>query len=234
VPPTPSSADSPPSQSSIEEDTNDTDTDTDDLPTVGKVWEGERRSLSSMFAAQRAAAAPPMPPSAEAALRNQTSADEGVGGTNIDPTNHAAVWQAFLARIADQGASLHGVLTQARLAAITDGQAVIRISPQHETFLTRLQSNGKQDLLRNLLSELLQQPTGIRFELDDAPPPESQPSHPRTSPSQEVAPQSPPAAYGEPAQIPLTPELRQELESDPLIEAVMRELGGQLLNIRKE
>jgi hypothetical protein len=145
-----------------------------------------------------------------------------------------------LARIADQGASLHGILTQARLAGITDGQAVIRIAPQHETFLPRLQSNGKKDLLRDILSQLLQHPTGIRFELDAAPAPES-PAAPTaaapTPPRPAAAPEShspATASPAEPAPLPLTPELRQELESDPLIQALMQELGAQLLNVRAE
>jgi DNA polymerase-3 subunit gamma/tau len=241
VPPVPSLAeDYSETSDSPDEDTPSADPDTpsDDLPAVGKVWEGERRSLSSMFAARRNATVPPVSSPAESAQPDQPSPD---GSAHLDPANLPALWQALLARIADQGASLHGILTQARLATITDGQAVIRIAPQHETFLPRLQSNGKKDLLRDILSQLLHHPTGIRFELDDACPPEpaqspaaasSAPA--RSTPQHAPVPQSAPASPAEPAQIPLTPELRQELEADPLIQAVIRELGAQLLSVRAE
>lgn len=191
----------------------------DELPAVGKVWEGEQRSLSAMFAARRASANAPVSPSSSA--------------QQVDPEDHDAVWRALLGCMAEQGAALHGVLTQGCLARVEEDQAVIQIAAQHETFIQRLQANGKKDLLRDHLSRLLQRPVGVRFEMKAAGPPaagqvkETRVNTPAMPEAQVTVQDS--QGVG----IVLTAEVRAEVEADPLIHAIIHELGGELRSLAR-
>ena len=188
----------------------------DALPAVGRVWDdGPKLSLASIMARDRQKSLPPI--------------------SNVEPvvaSNLSAIHQSMLALIAKKGPSLHGLLTSGRFDGVHDGSAVIRFPNNQDTNVRILSNNGKRELVSAALSEVLQQQVGVRFELDA--PDQSTPTI--TSPAQNSrpAPRAPAAAppAPEPAtpSIRLTPELRAELEQDPLIRSLI-ELGGSIVKV---
>jgi DNA polymerase-3 subunit gamma/tau len=224
-PPTAPPAVSPPSPS-IDLDDND------DLPAVGRVWDGPTRSLSSILAAQKAQAAKP----AGRVPHPSPAASSPADLSNIEPVDPAdlpAVWQALLALLAEKGPGLHGMLSYGRFIGVEEGRAIIRFAPQQETFVKMLDRNGKKDLIRENLSALLKDAVGVSFEVDpalaDAPPPPVAPSP--ASPGAARAPHpDAPAAPAQPT-VRLTAELKAELESDELIRALIAELGGNIVKV---
>ena len=49
------------------------------------------------------------------------------------------------------------------LRAIEDGRAVIRYDKRHETFVKMLDRNGKKDVVRDALTEIVGGPLGVQF-----------------------------------------------------------------------
>ncbi len=155
--------------------------DDDDLPAVGKVWEsdGPKVSLATLMA-QHAAASAAAP----------QSKPEASNVEPVDTNDLPAKWKAMLALIANQGPALSGLLMHGRLVGIEDGRAVIRYGKQHETFVKMLERNGKKDLVRDALCQVLEQTVGVKFEVDsngDSMPPAPAPPS-ITSPPQRQAP----------------------------------------------
>ena len=171
--------------------------------------------------------------------------------SNVEPveTNGLpAKWKTLLALIAKTGPALSGLLTHGQLVAVEDGRAVIRYSKQHETFVKMLERNGKKDVLRDALSQVLEQPVGVRFEVDDAVVPATATTTaavaaplPTTSPVQSPRPAPKPAAAPPPPPpvetantIRVTDEIRAKLyESEPLIRAVVDQLGGNIIKLEE-
>jgi hypothetical protein len=56
----------------------------------------------------------------------------------------------------------------ARIAGLEGGFAVIRFPRERESFARTWSTNGKKDQIARVLTELRGQPTGVRFEVDDA------------------------------------------------------------------
>jgi hypothetical protein len=207
-------------------DLGDSDDD-DSLPAVGKVWEeGPALSMATIMARdkQKAQAAPAQPVAANSNV------------DSVDPTDLPAVHRAMLALIARQGQkSLEGLLSQGQFAGVEDGRAILRYPKSQETTVRLLDRNGKRKLVVEALSEVLNQPVGVLFEIDpndDSPstPPASsaaaRPAAPRpTHPAPAPAPESPAAPS-----IRVTAELRAELEQDPLIRSLI-ELGGSIVKV---
>jgi DNA polymerase-3 subunit gamma/tau len=206
--------------------------DDDALPSVGKVWDdGPKLSLSTIMAQakQKAAAAPPPMAAAESPLSNIEA---------VDPTSLSATYKAMIDLVAKHGASLPGLLSPGRYMGVEDGRAVIRFSPDQESLLQLLDKKTKRDLIVSAFSEVLQQPVGVKFELDAvAPLPTSAPlttasngaAAAASRPSSRAATPPPPEAPAAPS-IRLTPELRAELEQDPLIRSIL-ELGGTIVKV---
>src|SRR4051812_12762954 len=223
----------------------DNDDSDDDLPAVGRVWEGPKPSLASILkqhsAAATASTAPP-PGSAPSADR-VAGATGGANVETVDPGDLPAVWKALLALLSARGPVLASVLQQGRFVGIDDGRAVIRYTREHETFVRMFEKNGKKDQIREALSQVLNQSVGVVFEVvDEAPAPADSAPGPTTeaararpasaparpAPSAPARPEPPP---GPPA-VRITPELVQSLrESQPLIRAVMDRLGAQVIKV---
>jgi DNA polymerase III subunit gamma/tau len=202
--------------------------DDDALPAVGRVWEdGPKLSLGSIMAQakrQERQVAPPERPAADANVEA------------VDPSGLPGTWQALLAMLAKHGPSLQGLLSQGRFLGIEEGRAVIKYSKNQEMTVRLLEKNGKREMIAAALTELRSEPTGVRFEVEasdgDAPvaiaaaatqaAPRRAIAAPPTAPPESVA--------AAPPSIRLTPELRAELESDPLIRAVI-ELGGNIVKV---
>ena len=210
-------------------ESTDADADADDaLPAVGRVWEeGPKLSLATIMAQAKRQERQTAPAERPAATDANVEA--------VDPSNLPGTWQALLAMLAKHGPSLQGLLSQGRFVGIEDGRAVIRYSKNQEMTVRLLEKNGKREMIAAALTELRSEPTGVRFEVDAteleaAPSPAATPaqSAPRRAIPTVPAPQPEPAAAA--PSIRLTPELRAELESDPLIRAVI-EMGGNIVKV---
>jgi hypothetical protein len=157
----------------------------------------------------------------------------------VDPSNLPGVWQAFLGLIASHGPMLHSLLAQGRLVALEEDRAVIRFGPQHETFVRMWERNGKKDLVRDAISQVLNQSIGVKFEIDasDASGPTQAPVAPKPAPRAQTsrpapapAPE-PPAPIGPPA-IKITPDLVDSIRNaEPLVKELMERLGAQIIKV---
>jgi len=206
--------------------------DDDDLPRPGKVWTGP--SLASLMSSSSPKSAPPAPPTPPEPAESNVEA--------VDPTNLPAVWQAFLNLLSSHGPMLHSLLAPGRLAGIEDGRAIVRYAPQHETFVKMLERNGKKEIVREKLAQVLGENIGVRFEVDanaaaePAPAAPAAPTRPSSAPPSRTAakatPPSPeqPAAPSQPA-VKLTPELIDSLRNDPLVKALMDQMGAQVVKV---
>ena len=216
------------------------DDDDDGLPAVGRVWEGPAPSLGAILknhaAARPAPSATPAPPVPGAPQ----------DASNVEPVSASdlpAVWKAFLNLLSQHGPGLYSLLSHGRLVAIEDGKAVIRYGAQHETFVKMLDRNGKKDLVRDAITRVLQQSVGVKFEVEEgAPSEETVPvpvPRPGTRPPQVTAPTSAPvkpAPVAPPVPtVKVTPELIESIRSaEPLVKALMDELGAQIVKVERE
>ncbi len=204
--------------------------DDDDLPRPGKVWSsGPSQSLSNLLAQHRAKTANATEPPSSA-----STAESNI--EPVDPANLPAVWQAFLGVIAARGPMLHSLLSQGQLVAIEDGRAVLRFGAKHETFVKSWEKNGKKDLVRDAISQVLNQSIGVKFEIEPPGPvavsAETKPESTSARPSpQRPAPADPPAPPAVPA-IKITPELVASIrEAEPLVKELMDRLGAQIMKV---
>jgi len=97
------------------------------------------------------------------------------------------------------GSTLAAPLSLATLRGIEDNQAVIRFAAEGATFAQAWSSNGKKDAIAKALTELTGRPMGVRFEVSEAP---AEPPRKKNS---------------------------TEIESDPLVQAVLREFAGTVM-----
>src|SRR5256885_6526019 len=99
---------------------------------------------------------------------------------------------------------LHSLLSQGQLVGIEDGRAILRFGAKHEIFVKSWEKNGKKDLVRDAISQVLNQSIGVKFEIDApaevpvATESKSEPAPVRAAPQRATsieapAPQGPPA-----------------------------------------
>jgi DNA polymerase-3 subunit gamma/tau len=208
---------------SVEED------DDDDLPQPGRVWTGP--SLATLLKNEQTKAAPAPVAALDTSIVNVES---------VDPTDLPAVWQAALNLLAVHGPMLSSLLSPGRLVAIDEGRAIVRYAQNHDTFVKILERNGKKDLVREKLSEVLGRTVGVRFEVDvEAPtepgtiatPAERQSIAHRPAAKSATSPPPPqPVAPAAPV-IKLTPELIDSLRNEPLVKALMDHMGAQIVKV---
>ena len=140
------------------------------------------------------------------------------------------VWQAAVARLADQGPSLQSLLGPGRLTSIQNDSAVVCFAAQHETFVRRLDRNGKKELVRDALSAVLGRPMGVSFEVapeEVAPPATAEPVN-----GKPVRPGPAETSFESAAPARLTPEMTDEIRrSEPLVRALMETLGATILKV---
>jgi hypothetical protein len=223
----------------------------DDLPRPGKVWDDSGPSLKELLAQQQAKASGPSNPS--------TSSGQGGSGTGVEDASTASpataasdfsnvepvrpselgdVWQALLNLMAGHGPMLHSLLAGGSLASIDGEAVVIRYSKKNETFTKILERNGKKDLVRDGLAQILGKPVGVRFEVDESAS-EPEPSGPAAAgaPAPQRPPSSRPAALPEPQApagppaIRITPELVEQMKQDLLVNAVMQAFNATPVKI---
>jgi DNA polymerase III subunit gamma/tau len=220
----------------------------DDLPAVGRVWEGPKQSLASLLKQHSTSTVAAGTAAPTVSAPNGKRAGEGAAAGNIesvDPTDLPGVWQALLDLLSARGPVLTSVLQQGRFVGVEDGRAVIRYTREHETFVRMFEKNGKKDQIREALSQVLNQSVGVVFEVVDEAPAAESPSGPNGAPAARprsvapatarpapTAPVRPPEPPPGPPAVRVTPELVQSLrESQPLIKAVMDRLGGQVIKV---
>jgi hypothetical protein len=214
------------------------DEDDDDLPRPGRVWDSHGPSLKELLAAQASATH-----SADAAVAVAPPPDSEA--SNVEPVSTRdlpGVWRQLLTEISSQGPILHSVLSGGRLSAIHDGMAIVTLPSAQETFVRRMESNGKKDVVRAALTKVLNEPVGLRFEVDAAPSepaPSAAPARAAEAPRpRPTAPPPPRPAAPEPAGTPpmkLTPELIDSLrESEPLVKTLMDDLGATIVKVEGE
>jgi DNA polymerase III gamma/tau subunit len=195
--------------------------DDDDLPAPGKVWEGP--SLGAMMAAQSATSAVPQ-------KKPELSNVEP-----IDPSDLPGQWRAMLALLAQQGSALHGMLSQGRFIGVEDGRAVIRVSKVHETFIKRLEQNGKKDIVREVVSTVLKEPVGVRFEVEEPAVATAAPAR-RANVAELPAARPAPITGPEPVNstVRLSEEMRNKLyQTEPLVRAIVDQLGGTIIKLEE-
>jgi hypothetical protein len=179
------------------------------------------------------------------------AADAGASNVApVSPHDLPGVWKALLDLLAEHGPGLHSLLSHGRLVALDDGRAVIRYGAQHETLVKMLDRNGKKELVRDAITRVLKQSIGVKFEVEQADAPgadaeSSDAAEPAAQPAPDAVPVSRrPAEAGRPAAAPqapappqppavkLTPELIESIrDSEPLVKALMDELGAQIIKV---
>jgi DNA polymerase-3 subunit gamma/tau len=205
----------------------------DDLPQPGRVWTGPSLAALSTVSSPKTA-----PVAAAPVVAGETNSNI----EPVDPSDLPAVWQALLALLAAKGPMLHSLVTPGKLVAIEDGRAIIRYGPQHETFVKILERNGKKDIVREKLTQVLGQNVGVKFEIDPNVESVAAPaSEVRSAAAAVVSRQAPRAAPPPPTEEPpaapaaqaikVTPQLIESLRADPLVRALMDQMGAQIVKV---
>jgi DNA polymerase-3 subunit gamma/tau len=134
------------------------------------------------------------------------------------------IWPRLIAMLKPHGSALIAGLNLATLASLKDGQAVIRFSSGGETFAKNWASNGKREIIGRTLSQIRGQPVELKFEIstDDSPP------------STQSTVQSSAQSAGQSAmQVAPSPrvsvEIPDEVRADSLVQAVLKEFGGEIV-----
>jgi hypothetical protein len=146
--------------------------------------------------------------------------------------NLPAVWQSMLQVLSSKGAGFLPLVEDAALVSIDDGMAVLRYPHDRDTIVKMLDRNGKKDVIRDTLSSILRTSVGLKIELAPAPEAAATDDPPAEQPSPRVKAIAPvPAA--EPT-VRITSELRAELRMNPLINAVVEHLGGEIVKVESD
>jgi DNA polymerase-3 subunit gamma/tau len=187
----------------------------DDLPQPGKVWQDKAG------------------PSLVELLKQQSSTIDNASPTplqNVEPVN-TQDFEAVMSRLRDaiheQAPGIDAFLSHGKLVGVESGQAILRYPSNRETSVQMLSRNGKKEIVQKQLSEILNEPVGLRFEIEPEPaaePVKERAAPARPAPRREVVAPAPPV-------IRVTPELKEQLRADPLVAAVIDELGGEIVKV---
>ena len=154
--------------------------------------------------------------------------------SNVEPVSASdlpTTWQRLLDILAAKGPGIPSILSHGELKSVADGKAVIEFTST--TFAAMIDRNGKKDVIRDELSKLLDKPVSLAIEVSEHA---EAIAMPQPAPQKRAIPASAPKAAIPSAPIStglrITPELKQELrEKNPLIAAVMTELGGEIVKV---
>jgi hypothetical protein len=209
--------------------------DADELPSVGRVWEGG--GATSVFAAFKKAAANRSnanSPTPDARLPNHAStAQVDASVTSIDTHDLAGLMSRLrLAAVAEQptvGAFLDG----ASIIAYADDCITIEYPKNLEQSAKMLDRNGKRENLQEVLSRLTGRATGIRFSIsdriDETPRPAPLAGRPAPKPTPAAEPLIP-----QQTGINITEQLRVELlTSVPLVKALADTFNARLVKVEE-
>jgi hypothetical protein len=160
---------------------------------------------------------------------------------NVEPVavdDLPAVWQSMLKVLSSKGAGLLPLIEDAALVSIDHGMAVVRYPHDRETIVRMLDRIGKRDVIRDTLSSILRTSVGLKIEIAPAPEVAEASSaiahEPQAQPVRRAAPlTTAPVPASEPT-VRITPELRAELRKNPLINAVVEHLGGEIVKVESD
>jgi hypothetical protein len=211
----------------------------DDLPRPGKVWDSSGPSLKELLALE--AAKNELAENVETVARPPAAQDGFANVEAVTATDLNAMWGSLLEMMAAHGPALQSLLAHGTFSCVEDGQAVIKYSKKNETFTKMLDRNGKKDLIRDGLSQLLGQSVGVRFVVEEGEAePEAAPAQtPRApEPGKDASPLRPsrptPVVHEIPAAAPairITPELVDQLRQDPLVAMVMDKFNATVVKV---
>ena len=145
----------------------------------------------------------------------------------IDVKDFAAVMSRLRDAIHQHAPGIDAFLSHGKLVAVESGQAVLRYSSDHEASVQMLSRNGKKEVIQKELGDLLKEPVNVKFEIEPAT--TDAPVAPSRPPPRREAP--PPAVAQAALSIRITPELKQQLRADPMVAAVMDELGAEIVKV---
>jgi len=200
----------------------------DDLPSVGKVWEGEKVSLNAAFKKFNSHKSEPPRTTLIA------QADDSSNLEPVDASDLCAVMTRLQSAVREHN-GIGAFLSQGTMKSIGDNLAVIAF-PDTSLAPSMLERGNKKQILSEALQHLIGQPVALRFEVDSNLDNATSVRQPPTVPVKRETPRSnpqsqPPMTLAVPT-IRVTPELKEELQKkDPLIDAVIRELGGEIVKV---
>ena len=129
---------------------------------------------------------------------------------------------------------LQTLLINGRLASIEDGVAIVHYADEHEQQVKLLGKNGRNDLVRQKLTELLGKSIGVKFEINGSTEaPAAAKPEAVAAPLRDAAPAKlpePPPAPAAPT-IKITPELIETLRKEPLVKALMDQMAAQVVKV---
>jgi DNA polymerase-3 subunit gamma/tau len=206
----------------------------DDLPRPGKVWDSSGPSLKELLALE--AAKTQLAEDVQAVSHTPPPVDEFANVEAVTSNDLGAMWKSLLELMAPHGPGLQSLLAPGTLSAVESDHAVITYPRSSETFTKMLDRNGKKDLIRDGLSQLLGKSVGVRFVVDETETAEAEPAkQTQSAPSPRAAAR--PAAPPEPAMpagppvIRITPELVEQLRQDPLVAMVMDKFNATVVKV---
>jgi DNA polymerase-3 subunit gamma/tau len=197
----------------------------DDLPAVGRVWEGEKISLGAAFK------------KFNSHKSDHRSEPPRVAATvaNLEPVDISDL-QNVMSHLQHAMNEQHGIvsfLSQGTIKDIGDNLAVIAF-PETSLAPTMLERGNKRQILTEALSQLLGRPTALKFEIDPdlaaAEPVRAVPAAPKPTQRPNGNGNYTPPPPSAPT-IRVTAELKEELQKDELIAAVVKELGGEIVKV---
>ncbi len=204
----------------------------DELPAVGRVWEGG--GATSIFNAFKKNQGTPPPKPTAPPWEQQPTPQQSDNLAPVDPTNFDALMQRFHNAAFEQAPTIAGFLEGGRIIDVNAGTVTLEYPKNFEASARMLDRNGKRESLQEVLSALLGKPTGIKFSISDQeliiekPKPEkpAAPQWEKRSPT--PAPEPVPVNQG----IPVTEELRVELmQNNPLIKSIAETFGARVVKV---
>lgn len=140
------------------------------------------------------------------------------------------IWPRLIAMLKPHGSALAAGLSLASLESLSDGLAVIRFKSEGETFARAWASNGKREIIGRTLSQLRGQPVELKFEITPAAPASATTitlASPNGESDVETAADAPPSPPPPPPRVSV--EIPAEVRGDPLVQAVLKEFGGEIV-----
>ncbi len=178
--------------------------------------------------------APALKKNAEQLTPSPSTLGEGGGESNIAPISLDdldGIWRTLLQLLSVKSRGLPALLQGAKLVGIEDGTAIVQFAHDHDAIVQILDRNGKKEAIRDVLESLLKQQIGVKFELQPAPEPSApQPRKPARAVAVRHSP-APPSGAQDSTPMRLTPELKQSLRENPLIAAIIEQLGGEIVKV---
>lgn len=202
--------------------------DADDLPAVGRVWDnGPKRSLGEILAEanlKKRQLPPAIQPTQRQSHARSMSADL------------ASIWPATLQEVQDTlGASVHVPMLGGQPRR--EGESVIVHFGGAFAVMARYLEKYRERM-QQILCRVAGEPMLLQFEIDDSPlaapvsPAGDQVPQRQLSPQESGGNASPPPQPGHQG-LALTPELRTELEKDPLIRAFVEAFNGNIVKVEQ-